>query len=54
VASTLALPEVLQRLQGQRQPLPVIDQDGGYLGVITAASVLAKLAMHRQHMAPAH
>ena len=42
-----ALPDVLKRLQGQREPLPVIDHDGRYLGVITAASVLSKLSEHR-------
>jgi glycine betaine/proline transport system ATP-binding protein len=43
------LPDVLNRLLGQSEPLPVADDDGRYLGVITATSVLSKLSAHRTH-----
>ncbi|SCK26417.1 glycine betaine/L-proline ABC transporter ATP-binding protein [Vogesella sp. LIG4] len=49
-----ALPDVLKRLQGQREPLPVIDHDGRYLGVITASSVLSKLSEHRLQSSAVH
>ncbi|MDN0085320.1 glycine betaine/L-proline ABC transporter ATP-binding protein [Crenobacter sp. SG2305] len=45
------LPDVLNRLLGQSEPLPVTEDDGRYLGVITASSVLSKLSTHRLHSA---
>ncbi|MBI3146228.1 MAG: glycine betaine/L-proline ABC transporter ATP-binding protein [Pseudogulbenkiania sp.] len=47
VAPASCLPDVLQRLLGQTEPLPVTDGEGRYLGVITATSVLTKLSAHR-------
>jgi glycine betaine/proline transport system ATP-binding protein len=49
-----ALPDVLNRLLGQSEPLPVTDDDGRYLGVITATSVLSKLSSHRLNASAAH
>lgn len=41
------LSDVLQSLLGQTDPLPVADDNGQCLGVITPTSVLSKLSRHR-------
>jgi len=51
VTPNSCLPDVLNRLLGQSEPLPVTDDDGRYLGVITATSVLSKLSAYRTQSA---
>jgi CBS-domain-containing membrane protein len=51
VAAGTGLRELLPQLMRQGGPLAVLDDDGAYLGVITAASALRKLSFGAHHAA---
>jgi hypothetical protein len=49
VPASACLRELLPQLMDQPAPLAVLDGDGAYLGVITAASALRKISLGAHH-----
>ncbi|WP_293762870.1 glycine betaine/L-proline ABC transporter ATP-binding protein [uncultured Aquitalea sp.] len=54
VPPSCSLPDVLQRLLGQTEPLQVRDANGECLGLITPSSVLTKISQHRLQTTASH
>ncbi|WP_374336231.1 glycine betaine/L-proline ABC transporter ATP-binding protein [Leeia sp.] len=50
ISHQAALQAILPRVTGQSLPVPVMDDHGHYLGVITAGSVLSKIAQRGLHV----
>ncbi len=50
VSERTTLHDILPELLGRTAPLPVLDGDGCYLGVITAASALRKISIGANHV----
>ena len=54
VPPSCSLPDVLQQLLGQSEPLQVRDDQGQCLGLITPSSVLSKISQHRLQSTATH
>lgn len=54
VPPSCSLPDVLQQLLGQTEPLQVRDDQGQCLGLITPSSVLSKISQHRLQSTATH
>jgi len=54
VPPSCSLPDVLQQLLGQSEPLQVRDDQGQCLGLITPSSVLSKISRHRLQSSATH